>query len=216
MSSVNMFVIVIFMSLSAYASPRFGLQSGSNPFTFYTRADWRAETPAHVTPITLPVPYVVIHHTYIPAACHTFEDCAAKMRSMQRYHNSLDWDDIGYNFCVGSEGGAYEGRGWDAMGIHAGRANRYSMGICLIGDWRVDLPSKDQLETTKALIAEGVRLGKISPDYKLVGHNQFMSTECPGGALTSEISTWDHFSPGKPDVSKLSLTVATTAVTVAA
>lgn len=37
---------------------------------------------------------------------------------------------------MGSEGGVYEGRGWQTLGIHAGPANKFSVGICLIGDWR--------------------------------------------------------------------------------
>ncbi|KOB65850.1 Peptidoglycan recognition protein C, partial [Operophtera brumata] len=98
-------------------------------FPFYTRQDWGAIPPIDITPLKTPVEYVIIHHTYIPAACNTREQCSADMRSMQRYHNSLDWGDIGYNFCVGSEGGAYEGRGWRTMGIHARKANSVSVGI---------------------------------------------------------------------------------------
>lgn len=60
----------------------------------------------------------------------------------------------------------------------------------------MEVPTPEQLETTKALIAEGVKLGKISPDYKLIGHNQVSATECPGGALTDVFSTWDHYAPG--------------------
>ncbi|KAJ8711292.1 hypothetical protein PYW07_008534 [Mythimna separata] len=182
--------------LSAHASPR--LVSKSRNFRLYSKADWLGEPATWSRPLNQPVPYVVLHHTYIPAACFTMADCAAKMRSMQRYHNSLGWGDIGYNFCVGSEGGAYEGRGFDIEGIHASIANRHSIGICLIGDWRVETPTAVQLETTKALIAEGVKLGKISPNYKLIGHDQVSATECPGTAFTAEFSTWKNYAPGKP------------------
>ena len=65
----------------------------------------------------------------------------------------------------------------------------------------VEAPTPKQLETTKALIAEGVRLGKISRSYKLIGHDQVNPTECPGGALTAEFSKWDNYAPGKPDFS---------------
>uniref|UniRef100_A0A2A4K187 Peptidoglycan-recognition protein n=1 Tax=Heliothis virescens TaxID=7102 RepID=A0A2A4K187_HELVI len=206
----KLIVSVVFTTLlSAHASPRFALKN-SHSFPFYSREDWGGVEPTNVRPLHLPVPYVVIHHTYIPSACDSVEDCSAKMRSMQRYHNSLDWGDIGYHFCVGGDGGAYEGRGWDTLGIHATVANSHSIGICLIGDWRVELPPVEQLETTKALIEEGVRLGKISPNYKLIGHNQVSATECPGDALTAEFSTWPHYTPGRPDFSVLTTTPATT------
>lgn len=44
------------------------------------------------------------------------------------------------------------------------------------------------------LIAEGVKLGKISKDYKLHGHSQLLATESPGRALYKIIKTWDHWS----------------------
>ncbi|KAL4711872.1 hypothetical protein ACJJTC_006041 [Scirpophaga incertulas] len=167
----------------------------SLPFKLYKRADWKATPATEVEPLSTPVQYVVIHHTYIPGACHTADQCKLSMQSMQHYHQSLEWGDIGYNFCVGSEGGAYEGRGWEVRGIHAGRANSISVGICLIGDWRTEVPPAKQLQTTKELIEYGVSKGFIRSDYKLMGHQQVMPTECPGGALFNTISKWDHFEP---------------------
>ncbi|KAJ2942783.1 hypothetical protein O0L34_g14970 [Tuta absoluta] len=169
---------------------------GNDSFTYNDRAAWGGQPPTNVRPLKTPVPYVVIHHTYIPGACYTFEDCSSSMRSMQRYHMSLGWGDIGYNFCVGTEGAAYEGRGWHTLGIHTGRANNYSIGICLIGDWREELPPPETLQTTKALISEGITLGIISSEYKVIGHQQVMSTECPGTALMTEIGGWPHFQSG--------------------
>ncbi|KAH9631157.1 hypothetical protein HF086_006735 [Spodoptera exigua] len=51
------------------------------------------------------------------------------------------------------------------------------------------------MESLKKLIATGVELGYISPDYKLIGHRQVSATECPGQALFNEITTWKHFTP---------------------
>ncbi|XP_026740604.1 peptidoglycan-recognition protein LB-like [Trichoplusia ni] len=201
MALMSVIVSVLFFNLSVLALPQDVFQKPS--YKLYTRADWQAKPATDIVPLKAPVPYVVIHHTYIPAACHSFNECSTDMRGMQNYHIGLDFGDIGYNFCVGSEGGAYEGRGWDLRGIHAGRANNHSIGICLIGDWREELPPQPQLETTKALIADGVRLGKVSPDYKLIGHNQVMATACPGTALSEEISTWEHFTNAKPDFNLL-------------
>ncbi|KAJ0173085.1 hypothetical protein K1T71_011261 [Dendrolimus kikuchii] len=192
--------VLFFSVFTVYALPKLRTSDIKYPFPFYTKEMWGGKQTGD-EPISLPVPYVVIHHTAIPAACNTTRRCKADMRSMQNYHFSLGWSDIGYNFCVGSEGSAFEGRGWYNIGIHAGRANDFSIGICLIGDWRVELPSAKQLETTKQLIAIGLHLGVISPDYKLIGHNQVMTTECPGGSLMEEISHWDNYVPGHIDFS---------------
>lgn len=84
-----------------------------------------------------PVPYVVIHHSAVPAACYTPRDCINAMRSMQVFHQDTHgWLDIGYSFAVGGDLRAYEGRGWSAVGAHAPNYNDKSIGICIIGDWR--------------------------------------------------------------------------------
>ncbi|XP_047032979.1 peptidoglycan-recognition protein LB-like isoform X1 [Helicoverpa zea] len=165
-------------------------------FPFVTREQWQARPPVKKTPLQTPVPFVVIHHSYIPAACYDKEQCCAAMRSMQNFHiDDRGWWDIGYSFAVGSDGAAYEGRGWETLGAHALHFNTVSIGICLIGDWRFEVPPAEQRKTAMALIAAGVELGFIKPDYKLVGHRQVRATECPGDALFNEIKTWDHYSP---------------------
>lgn len=57
-----------------------------------------------------------------------------------------------------------------------------------------ELPPQEQLDLVKQLIDYGVNLGKISDDYKLVGHRQVRNgTECPGDRLFEEIKTWKHY-----------------------
>lgn len=64
------------------------------------RRDWGARQPRLVEPIVdVPVPFVIIHHSYQPAACFTPETCSTAMRSMQRYHqDDRGWNDIGYTY----------------------------------------------------------------------------------------------------------------------
>ncbi|CAH0713734.1 unnamed protein product, partial [Brenthis ino] len=164
--------------------------------TVVPRDEWGASPPRSRSILNTPVSLVVIHHTYIPRACNNRQDCSVAMRSMQNTHQITNgWDDIGYNFAVGGDGDVYEGRGWDCVGAHAVGVNSKSIGIVLIGDWVSVVPPANQLETTKKLIAKGVELGYITPEYKLIGHRQVDSTECPGEALFREISTWDRFEP---------------------
>ncbi|CAH2052127.1 unnamed protein product, partial [Iphiclides podalirius] len=185
-------------------APKIKTSDSKYSFDYFNREDWGAKPSLDVRPLKKPVPYVVIHHTYKPDACNTTRQCFDAMNSMQEYHNSMGWGDIGYNFCVGSMGSVFEGRGWDNVGIHAGRANSYSIGICLIGDWRVSPPPNGMLKATKKLIAMGVANGSVSRDYRLVGHKQIMATECPGMALFDIISTWDHFTNGTVDFTTIS------------
>nr|XP_053617729.1 peptidoglycan-recognition protein LF-like [Plodia interpunctella] len=195
MGRILLFVLATVLLNSYYVAAR-SLRYSSYPFPLVTREEWGAEPPLGVTPLSLPAQYVVIHHSYQPGVCLTKAECVGAMRSMQRFHQvDQGWGDIGYNFAVGGEGSVYEGRGWSAVGAHAIGFNSISIGIVFIGDWRTELPPPQQLATTQALIREGVSLGIISPDYKLVGHRQVMNTECPGGALYRHIQQWKHYVP---------------------
>lgn len=160
-----------------------------------SRADWEAQPPVSTQLLSsLPAPYVVIHHTYIPGFCNSSQTCMTAMRSMQNYHqNTQHWPDIGYNFCIGGTAQVYEGRGWDIMGTHAPNYNSRSIGICFIGDYRAELPTTEMLAAAQSLIQCGVELNSISTDYKLLGHSQVRNTECPGTALLNEIKTWPHW-----------------------
>lgn len=62
------------------------------------RIDWDARPPRMVERIdNVPVPFVIIHHSYMPEACYTPETCAIAMRGMQKYHqDDRGWNDIGY------------------------------------------------------------------------------------------------------------------------
>ncbi|CAH0713731.1 unnamed protein product, partial [Brenthis ino] len=163
-------------------------------YPFVSRSQWHARIPKAKDPLPSPVPYVVIHHSHSPPACYDAPHCKRAMRSMQNFHmDDRGWNDIGYHFAVGGDGVAYEGRGWGVLGAHSLHFNNVSIGICLIGDWTNSVPPLQQLKTAQALIASGVELGFVKPEYKLVGHRQVRDTECPGDALYKEIQSWPHY-----------------------
>jgi len=100
-----------------------------------SRKEWKARERRdfEILPVT-PTPYVVIHHGGTRNYCHDQESCSAIVRSYQNWHmDGQGWWDIGYNFLVGEDGNAYEGRGWDYVGAHAPGYNSQSIGICVPG-----------------------------------------------------------------------------------
>jgi peptidoglycan-recognition protein LB len=100
------------------------------------RSEWGARDSKLVEKFLGPIPFVIIHHSYIPAACYEEEACEAAMRKMQDMHQIKNgWNDIGYSFAIGGDGRIYHGRGYNVIGAHAPRYNDKSIGICLIGDW---------------------------------------------------------------------------------
>ena len=67
-------------------------------------------------------------------------------------------------------------------------------GFCLSGNFMEHLPTAAQMNATQALIQCGVQLGKISPNYQMMGHRDTKNTLCPGDKLYEEIKTWPHYS----------------------
>lgn len=65
-------------------------------------------------PLQLPLGFLYVHHTYVPASpCTDFERCAADMRSMQRFHQyTRGWDDIGYRWAATCESLAGRTKWW--------------------------------------------------------------------------------------------------------
>lgn len=163
---------------------------------YVTREAWDAKPPRTVEKFAGPIPYVIIHHSYEPAACYDELECQKAMQAMQRFHQQdRGWNDIGYSFAIGGDGRIYQGRGFNIIGAHAPRYNARSVGICMIGDWRFDLPPKQMITAVQNLIEYGVRNNIIESNYTLIGHRQTRPTECPGDRLYKEIQTWPHYSP---------------------
>ncbi|XP_012978366.1 N-acetylmuramoyl-L-alanine amidase [Mesocricetus auratus] len=148
------------------------------------------------TPLRLPLGFLYVHHTYVPAPpCTTFQRCAANMRSMQRFHqNERHWNDIGYSFVVGSDGYVYEGRGWHWVGAHTRGHNSRGFGVAFVGNYTGSLPSDTALNTVRDVLPScAIRAGHLQPDYKLLGHRQLVRSDCPGDALFNLLRTWPHF-----------------------
>ncbi|XP_043269837.1 peptidoglycan-recognition protein SC1a-like [Venturia canescens] len=163
-----------------------------------SRAEWGARQPKlpYETLRYIPAPYVVIHHGGIHHFCYELADCAEVVRSYQNLHmDDRGWIDIGYNFVIGEDGNVYEGRSWDHVGAHAPGYNFHSIGISVIGDFTHFIPNTPALEALDSLISYGVKLGKISKYYKIIGHKQARETMCPG----EKFYDWVKGMPGWTD-----------------
>ena len=159
------------------------------------RKMWLAQPALHPPiPLEHPVNYIVILHT-ATEECHTQSECAFVTKQIQNYHiGGHGWLDIGYSFLIGGDGNVYEGRGWDSRGAFAKSHNHLAIGIAVIGTFTVVVPSDRQIFALNYWIEEGVRLKKISPDYKILTHRQLSDTSSPGSAFVRLIQTWPRWS----------------------
>lgn len=166
-----------------------------SPPVVTTRAQWDAQ---YGTGGLDPGPEgnVVIHHSYRPALSQhaTVAEEIAAWQSIERFHKEDNgWAGIGYNFGVFPSGRIYEGRGWKYRGAHAGPINSDSIGICLVIDGNVTVPTSRMVFAVRSLIAHGLDLGEIATTYKVSGHLDHMpGRECPGKLVYQMLFEFRH------------------------
>lgn len=155
-----------------------------------TRAEWGARPPKATTPHNPPLSMVFVHHSAMPS-CSTREECVTQMKAIQDLHmDDNGWDDIGYTYLVGGDGGVYEGRGWDVIPAQCKGHNAESYGICIMGDYSHVLPPSAAMQAVKDMIDCGVQQGKVTTGHEVFGHRDGRCTSCPGDALYTEIQNW--------------------------
>jgi N-acetylmuramoyl-L-alanine amidase len=165
----------------------------SSELRIVSRQEWSARPPLlPLVTLVTPVANVVILHT-ASKNCLSQYNCSALVRQIQDGHTNKKYDDIAYSFLVGGDGNVYEGRGWDTRGAFGYHYNNISIGVAFIGTFSSVAPNARQIHAGQQLIAKGVELGKVSPDYKLLAHRQIRDTESPGDAFYEILKTWPHW-----------------------
>ncbi|KAF2898069.1 hypothetical protein ILUMI_08112 [Ignelater luminosus] len=166
-----------------------------NKLKIVTRKEWLAQPPTEpATPLKSPVPNVIIMHT-ATENCSDIGTCTFHVRYIQSFHiDSRGWWDIGYNWLVGGDGYAYEGRGWTSQGANVYGYNANSIGIAFIGTFNQIMPPERQITAAKQLIEIGVIKGYIAKDYKLLAARQLQATQSPGLLLYEDVKKWPHWS----------------------
>lgn len=116
---------------------------------------------------------IAIHHSA------TVEGSA---EAFAHYHvNSLGWPGIGYHYIINKNGSVDWCNDLETISYHVGNSNSFTLGICMVGNFTKEAPTKEQykacLELTRKLINE-LNLNKDD----VLGHRQFAGYEnkqCP-------------------------------------
>lgn len=112
---------------------------------------------------------IVIHHSASP-------DVSASI--IHSWHLSRGWAGIGYHYVIRVNGDIERGRPEWARGAHAPPANSDSIGICVAGNFEIDIPSADQIDALVRLLKD-IR-ARYEKNLPVIGHKDVMSTLCPG------------------------------------
>lgn len=125
--------------------------------------------------------WIVIHHSATPSG---------GAKAFDKMHKAKGWDELGYHFVVGngtdtSDGQVEVGPRWPKQkwGAHAktpdNRFNKFGIGICMVGNFDNERPTKAQMESLSRLVAYLMKTYKIPAD-RVIGHGDTKATDCPG------------------------------------
>jgi N-acetylmuramoyl-L-alanine amidase len=125
------------------------------------------------------------------------------MREIQDFHmDDRAFSDIGYNWLIGGDNRAYEGRGWGYVGAHTYGCNSNAVAISLMGNYDTATPTTDMMKATRDIIDCGIQQGYIAPwaTVRMFGHRDSpcSSTACPGQNVYNIITGWPWYSNTTP------------------
>lgn len=115
---------------------------------------------------------IIIHHTHNPELT---------LLTTHKFHQEkLKWAGIGYNYLIEKESTIFEARGM-YIGAHAVKHNIDSIGIALVGNFDIYLPTDEQLESLIEICIYLMFKYDIEPN-KVLGHRELegVTKSCPG------------------------------------
>ncbi len=117
--------------------------------------------------------FVAVHHSQ------------RKIDSLKRIKNlhmkTYGWEDIGYHYLIDKKGKIHIGRSKKFTGAHVYGHNKNSLGICLIGNFDEEHPTKEQISTLIKFLKNKIKKYQI-PIKNILGHREFpgVTKTCPG------------------------------------
>lgn len=126
----------------------------------------------------LELTHIVLHHT------------AAEEKNteqIRKYHKSIGWRDIGYDFVIEKDGKLVDGRSLSIQGAHAGVTyyNQHAIGIAVIGNLSKRYIYTKQYDTLINLLLDLMIKWDISINNILL-HREIKNTQCPGNNFPKE------------------------------
>lgn len=146
------------------------------------RSAWAVQQVDALSADPMMPPYrITVHHS--GEAGNLGEEPKELMRLFERNHKAKGWACIGYHFIIAKDGTVYEGRPLKWQGAHAGGDNNIgNIGICVLGNFDHQYPSKVQKSALVDLLDRLCRTYRIQP-RNVFGHCHFKTTDCPGPHL---------------------------------
>jgi N-acetylmuramoyl-L-alanine amidase len=135
----------------------------------------------------------IIHHTgsvqgnpYASTRHHTAEIINAHHKTLwPDFISSLGWY-VGYTYVIEASGKTVQTRATNETGAHTIGMNNSSIGICLTGNFDVELPTKEQEDALVKLFYKlKEEFSHLTP-YDVVPHRHYSTKSCFGNKLPDD------------------------------
>jgi len=128
-----------------------------------------------------PVRRIIIHHTATNRDGTTWEAIERGHKDRWNFKSAMGMY-MGYQYLITSDGKIHQSRLDTEEGAHTRGYNRNSIGISLTGNFEVDQPSTEQLESLDKLLHEKIESYGLKQS-DIYGHKDLSRTVCPGNNL---------------------------------
>ena len=112
-------------------------------------------------------------------ALHHMAHPTADIKTVEKWHINQGWRAIGYNFWVALDGTIYEGRGFN-LGAGVTNQNGHIISIGFQGDYHSSDIKMPDVQFNAGIDIIKYVIEKIPTIKNIGGHNNFMTTDCPG------------------------------------
>ena len=120
---------------------------------------------------------IILHHIG-----NTNADVSAA--TVHQWHLANGWAGIGYHYLIRKDGTIERGRPRDTVGAHCYGENWHSIGVNIVGNFEVAMPTDAQLDAAERLVARLCQMYGLRPGSRTIkGHRDFNATACPGQNL---------------------------------
>lgn len=123
---------------------------------------------------------LIVHHTGGNAGG---DFSAAEIHVM---HINREFAGIGYHYVIRKDGTIERGRPRQYRGVHCPDYNWRSLGIHLCGNFELEEPTPEQVESLALLLADLCETYGLETEA-IVGHRDCLATLCPGEALYARL-----------------------------
>lgn len=195
----SIFALLGFCFLVGSMNALFAQTQPAKHFKIVTRKEWGWKPPT----FTLPehqIKRITIHHSGV--IFKQDEDVVKYLRHLQEWSRTeKHWMDIPYHYMIAPDGTIYEARPLKYPGDTNTTYNpRGHALICVLGNFEIQTPTKDQLEALAWLSAKLALEYHVGLD-SIKSHKDYAETLCPGknlyrylqdGSLQKEIKYYEN------------------------